>query len=139
VTRAPERDCLPAGPPSAYGPKVRKSRDKLTYFREDPDGSVPTPQECFADLGTFGVQAADAFCPLHLFVPSAGGQQSSAPEEMVHKAPPAPRAAGAVPWPPKAQAEAEPAQAPVAATDAACASQPPVDAAEPPAALPPPP
>ena len=141
VTRVPDPGCVP-GQPAASGPKIRSVKTKMTYFREDPDGTLPTPQECFADLGTFGVQAADHMCPLQLFIPGPPPRGEAA--EGVLKAPPAPPAALLAKRPPQAndpaEAQAQPdavlAPAQEGAAQAPRAAEAAADGAEPPAALP---
>ena len=63
VTVPPEPGCLPGGPLDS-GEKVRRSvRTAPQYFREaDEDVPLPTPLECFADVGTFTQQAATCMC-----------------------------------------------------------------------------
>ena len=142
VTRVPDPGCVP-GEPAASGPKIRSVKNKMTYFREDPDGTLPTPSECFADLGTFSVQAADHMCPLQLFIP--GPPPRGEATEGVLKAPPAPPAALLVPRQAQpteqAQAQAEPGAVPTPAQEGAAqvprAAEAAADEAEPPAALPP--
>jgi len=124
-----------AGAAARGGAKTRSAKSKMSYFRENPDDgagdNLPTPQECFADLGTFGAQTADHW--KNLFAPD------SAPAEAAGAAP----AAEASRRGAQAAADAEPAAAPAAEqaarAPAAAAAARAEGEAEPPAALPPPP